>query len=94
MTTSYEPIDRLRDIVDECIGIQPVLGWDELLDLVEKKLHADHRTNFVLREAVHHMHLALPPDALVFASRSPCIVEAIAMVTGAAGTSSSAGDPK
>jgi hypothetical protein len=74
-------LERLRDIVDEGIGMQPVLGAEELLDLVEKKLAENRRTIFVLREAVHHMHLALPPDALVFASRAPCVVEAIAMVT-------------
>lgn len=35
-------LDRLRTIVDEQIAMQPVLGWDALLGLVEKEL-SSHR---------------------------------------------------
>lgn len=35
-----EALDRLSTIVDEAIAMQPVLGWEELLTLVEKELFA------------------------------------------------------
>lgn len=41
--TPEEALDRLRTIVDEKIGMQPVLGWDELLTLVEQKMGEDFR---------------------------------------------------
>ena len=49
--TAKEALDRLRTIVDEAFGLQPVLGWDPLLDLVEQETHARWKKAWALREA-------------------------------------------
>lgn len=36
--TADEALDRLRTIVDEGIGMQPVLGWEDLLTIVERHM--------------------------------------------------------
>lgn len=38
---TYSPLARLRDIVDNRLGMQPVLEFEELLSLVERQLFAD-----------------------------------------------------
>lgn len=73
-----EALERLRGIVDEQVGLQAGAGWDELLDLIEERLSSHRRERFVLREAVHWLHLHMPPDKLVNAS--PCTLEAIGKV--------------
>jgi len=77
-----DALDRLRTIVDEAFGMHPVLGWEELLDVLEAQIGETKRRNLVFREAVHHLHLAIPPDRLVVeASRSPTVRQAISIVT-------------
>lgn len=54
--TQEEALARLRTIVDEKIGMQPILGWEELLSLVEKKLHEDYRAIHDLSTVAERAH--------------------------------------
>lgn len=73
--TNEEALDRLRTIVDECIGMQPVLGWDELLTLVETKLREDFRRSFNLAEALNDAYKATLPAGTIRASHLERICE-------------------
>lgn len=57
-SANEEALDYLRTVVDEAIGLQPVLGWVDLISLVEKELHKRWRANHELAsvaEAAYHL---------------------------------------
>jgi hypothetical protein len=80
LAEAEEAMDRLKEIVDEAFGLQPVLGWEGLLDVLEKGLHARWKRGWLLGEAVHDLHQLVPPDRLTAARGTT--LEAIALING------------
>jgi hypothetical protein len=76
-----EHLDRLRVIVDESFGMQPVLEAEALLDILERELGALHRRRWFLADAVHDLHKLVPPDRLSAAKETT--LETIASLVGA-----------
>lgn len=91
--TNEEALDRLRTIVDECIGMQPVLGWDELLTLVETKLREDFRRSFNLAEALNDLYRATLPAGTIRASEVERICKRRNVFDALSTSADSSGDP-
>ncbi len=64
--TADEALDRLRTVVDEGIGMQPVLGWEDLLTLVERHM-------FTQRLEIQRLSGTIEATALHLQNRSHII---------------------